>query len=44
MDGEFDRKNYDSKREIIEYPYVDVWDPNLLKPALNDFNEREKRR
>jgi hypothetical protein len=28
--GDFDPKNYDSKREIIEYPFVDIWDPNLL--------------
>ena len=42
--GDFDAKEYDSNRQIIEYPFVDVWELNLLEPALNDLNKSEMKR
>ena len=42
--GDFNAKDYDSNRQIIEYPFVDVWEPNLLEPALNDLKKKDMKR
>ena len=42
--GDFNAKDYDSNRQIIEYPFVDVWEPNLLEPALNELKKKDMKR